>query len=176
MDDRFSLSIDPSALNETFRQLRSRLQGFWDEGQYTRVRLQLKGQPGAVELPIAAFVAGELGALALFGPLRALITHVSLGAMLEVQLVHAPSEHVLRAREHLERGERDAAEFALREALERRPKDPAALFTLGLLLTETDRLDEGAELLEGAAREEKHPDGLRAAAALRRLRAEGWLT
>lgn len=175
MDERFTLSIDPASINESLRQLRRRISGYWDDGVYTKVRLKLKGQAAAVEIPIAAFVAGELGALALFGPLRAVLTHVSLGSMLEVELIYAPSERVVAARGHIERGELDAAEFALREALDRRPTDAAALFALGELLRDTDRLEEGVQCLERAAASPKHPDGERAAKALARLRAEGWI-
>lgn len=175
MDERFTLSIDPSSISETLRQLQSRFNGIVDEGIYTRVRLKLKGQAGAVEIPIAAFVAGELGALVLFGPLRAILTHVSLGSMMEVELVYAPSDQVVEGRKHLEKGELDAAEFALRGALERRPNDPAALFSLGELLRDTERLDEGVRCMERAANSRKHPDGERAATELARLRAEGWI-
>ncbi|MCB9794900.1 MAG: tetratricopeptide repeat protein [Alphaproteobacteria bacterium] len=161
-------------LSEAIQTLAERLQGVAEQGTHTKVRLSYKGSRIGKDLPIGAVVAGELASLWLLGPLRALLTTLSVGSVLDVELVYEDAPLVTEAAGHIEAEQLDAAEIALRRALRRWPADPAAHYHLGRVLERTGRLDEAEEAYRVAAKAAHHPIHGKAAVALRGLGKKTW--
>lgn len=170
MSDRFRIEIDPEAIEESARQLKDRLLRAVDQGRYTKVRLKYKGRPIAPDIPLAALVAVEGASLLVTGPLQILLVNLGVKAFVDVELVHEATERVREGVELFTAGEADAAEAKYREALSMSPDDVSALYNLGVLLRVTGRRDEAILSFERAARSAEHPDGVRAAEALEKMR------
>ncbi|MCB9744884.1 MAG: tetratricopeptide repeat protein [Alphaproteobacteria bacterium] len=172
-EQRFSIPFTGD-LSDAIQQLAERLQGLAEQGVYTKVRLSYKGAPLGKDLPIGAVVAGELASVLLMGPLRALLTTLSVGSVFDVELIYESAPLVTEAEGHIDAEQLDAAEIALRRALRRWPGDPAAHYQLGRVLEKTGRLEEAEEAYRIAAKAAFHPIQGKAAAALRALSKKTW--
>jgi tetratricopeptide (TPR) repeat protein len=168
----FKFEIDPDGIEETLRKLRDRLQESFVTGRYTKVRLSYRGRVMGPDIPLAVFLAGEGVAFWLLSPLAALLVNLGAKAILDVEFVHEADELVQEGLALYLEGEIEGAERKYREALDRRPDDPAALYNLGTLLRVTGRADEALAVLRKAAMgAEGHPDVKRAAEAVEKLTA-----
>lgn len=166
----FRLEIDPHRIDDAMRTLRERIRHSFTAGRYTKVRLSFKGKPVGPDIPLAVFLAGEGVAFWLMTPLAALLVNVGAKAMLDVEFIHEADELVQEGLALYLDGELEEAERRYREALERRPDDPAALYNLGTLLRVTARPDEALRVLRQAAMgPEGHPDVARASEAVERM-------
>ncbi len=172
-NDGFRWEIDPEAIDESIKQLRDRLKKLFDQGRYTKVRLSYKGKPLLPDLPLAALVAAEGLSLALAGPLRFLLVNLGVKSFIEVEFIHEATERVAEGQDLFAAGEVDAAEAKYREALGMKPEDTAALYHLGVLLRVTGRRDEAMDVLGRAAKAAEHPEGIKAAEALERMKRGG---
>jgi tetratricopeptide (TPR) repeat protein len=166
----FKFEIDPDSIEETISKLRDRLRESFVAGRYTKVRLSYRGKVIGPEIPLAVFLAGEGVAFWLLTPLAALLVNLGAKAILDVEFVHEADELVQEGLALYLEGEIEAAERKYREALDRRPDDPSALYNLGTLLRVTGRADEALLVLRKAAMgPEGHPDVKRAAEAVEKL-------
>lgn len=166
----FKFEIDPDRIEETLSKLRDRLRESFVSGRYTKVRLSYRGKAIGPDIPLAVFLAGEGVAFWLLSPLAALLVNLGAKAILDVEFVHEADELVQEGLALYLEGEIDAAERKYREALDRRPDDPAALYNLGTLLRVSGRADEALAVLRKAAMgPEGHPDVKRAAEAVEKL-------
>ena len=166
----FEFEIDPDRIEETLSRLRDRLRDSFTNGRYTKVRLSYRGRTLGPDIPLAVFLAGEGVAFWLISPLAALLVNLGAKAILDVEFVHEADELVQEGLALYLDGETEAAERKYREALDRRPDDPAALYNLGTLLRVTGRQDEALSTLRKAAMgPEGHPDVRRAAEAVEKL-------
>ena len=166
----FEFEIDPDRIEETLSRLRDRLRESFVAGRYTKVRLSYRGKAIGPDIPLAVFLAGEGVAFRLLSPLAARLVNLGAKALLDVEFVHEADELVQEGLALYLEGEIDAAERKYREALDRRPDDPAALYNLGTLLRVTNRPDEALSVLRRAAMgPEGHPDVKRAAEAVEKL-------
>jgi tetratricopeptide (TPR) repeat protein len=173
----FKLEIDPERIEETLERLRDRVVELGKQagssfaaGRYTKVRLSYRGKQVGPEIPLAVFLAGEGVAFWILTPLAALLVNLGARALLDVELIHEADELVQQGLALYLDGEVDAAEAKYREALNRRPDDPTALYNLGTLLRVAGRRDEALVTLRRAAMgPEGHPDVVRAAEALSRM-------
>ena len=77
-DQRFRLDLDPEAIDETLRELGSRMRKQFDRHRHSKVRLTYKGKPLIADIPIAVFISSEAASFWWMGPLRVLL--VNLGA------------------------------------------------------------------------------------------------
>lgn len=165
-----SFEFDRTQWQESLRQLRTRVQETLVAGRYTKVRLSFRGKPIGPDIPLAVFLAGEGLAFFTMPIFAALLVNVGARAILEVEFLHEAEELVHQGRQLYLDGEIEAAERKYREALDRRPDDPAALFALGTLLRVSGRREEALVALRKAAMgPEGHPDVRRAAEALHKL-------
>lgn len=169
MDD-FKWEIDPDKLDESLERLRAQAKRLFDQGRYTKVRFKYKGKPLLPDLPLAAVAAAEGLSLAFAGPLRLVVVNLGMKAFLEVEFVHEATERVREGQALFADGEVDAAEAKYREALAMKPDDTSALYALGVLLRVTGRREEALATLEKAAKDAEHPDGVKAAEALEKMR------
>lgn len=179
----FRVQIDPEDVQATLRAIRERIRELQLEkrisdtltsSRYTRVRLSYRGRQVAPDIPLTVFLASEGLAFWLMSPLAALLVNLGATAFLDVELVHEADELVREGLGLYLDGEIEAAEARYREALERRPDDPAALYNLGTLLRVSGRRAEALEVLRRAAMgPEGHPDVVRAAEALQRMEDAG---
>lgn len=168
----FKLEIDPDRIEETLTRLRDRVRESFASGRYTKVRLSYRGRAIGPDIPLAVFLAGEGVAFWLMSPLAALLVNLGAKAILDVEFVHEADELVQEGLALYLEGELEAAERKYREALDRRPDDPAALYNLGTLLRITGRTAEALTVLRKAAMgPEGHPDVRRAAEAVEKLTA-----
>ncbi|MCB9663117.1 MAG: tetratricopeptide repeat protein [Alphaproteobacteria bacterium] len=173
----FRVELDPERLEEALRRLRDRVEKLRDQAstglsqaQYTRVRVSYKGRQLGPDVPLTLFLAGEGVALALLGPLKAVLGNLAGKVFLDVELLHDADELVAEGREAYGHGELETAEARYREALERRKDDPSALYHLGVLLRVSGRADEALHCFHaGAAGPEGHPDVVRCAEMIGRL-------
>jgi tetratricopeptide (TPR) repeat protein len=166
----FKFEIDPDRIEETLKRLRDRLRESFVAGRYTRVRLSYRGRSLGPEIPLAVFLAGEGVAFWLLSPIAALLVNLGAKAILDVEFLHEADELVQEGLALYLEGEIDAAERKYREALDKRPDDPAALYNLGTLLRVSGRKDEAIVVLRKAAMgPEGHPDVKRAAEAVEKL-------
>lgn len=168
----FQFQIDPERIEETFQRLRERVSESFVAGRYTKVRLSYRGKAIGPDIPLAVFLAGEGVAFWLISPLAALLVNLGAKAILDVEFVHEADELVQEGLQLYLEGESEAAEKKYREALDRRPDDPSALYNLGTLLRVAGRKDEALQVLRKAAMgPEGHPDVKRAAEAVEKLQA-----
>jgi tetratricopeptide (TPR) repeat protein len=166
----FRIEIDPERIEQALKALRERVQQTVTTGRYTKVRLSYKGKPVMPDLPLGVFLATEGLAFWLVNPLAALLVNLGARAILDVEFLHEADELVREGLAAYLDGEITTAEERYREALSRRPDDPAALYNLGTLLRVTGRTDEAVTTLRRAAMgPEGHPDVARASEALERL-------
>lgn len=166
----FKFEIDPERIEETLKRLRDRLRESFVAGRYTKVRLSYRGKAIGPEIPLAVFLAGEGVAFWLLSPIAALLVNLGAKAILDVEFVHEADELVQEGLALYLEGEIDASERKYREALDKRPDDPAALYNLGTLLRVSGRRDEAVVVLRKAAMgPEGHPDVKRAAEAVEKL-------
>jgi tetratricopeptide (TPR) repeat protein len=166
----FKFEIDPDAVEESIRQLRDRLREGFKAGRYTKVRLSYKGKTIGPDIPLAVFLAGEGVALWVTGPLGALLVNLGAKVMLDVAFIHEAEELVRQGLSLYLDGEVDAAEAKYREALSRRPDDPAALYNLAVLLRVQGRKDECRDALRQAVMgPQGHPDVVKASELLDKL-------
>lgn len=176
----FRVEVDPERVDEALRKVRARLEELRDQAssglasaQYTRVRVSYKGRALLPDVPLPWFLAGEGVALALLGPLTAVLGNLAGKALLEVELLHEADDLVAQGREAYGHGELATAEARYRDALQRRRDDPAALYHLGVLLRVSGRHEEAVRCFHAAAAgPEGHPDVVRAAETLSRLQGE----
>src|SRR5205823_13073911 len=73
------------------------------KGQHTRVRIKFRGKQIA-ELPIAVVAAAEVASFWWFGPLRVVLGHVVVKAILDVEFVSNADHHDAERRRHLGAG------------------------------------------------------------------------
>lgn len=166
----FKLEIDPDQIEETLKRLRDRLRDSFSTGRYTKVRLSYRGQAIGPDIPLAVFLAGEGVAFWLLSPIAALLVNLGAKAILDVEFIHEADELVAEGLALYLDGEVDAAERKYRQALDRRPDDPSALYNLGTLLRVSGRKEEALVALRKAAMgPEGHPDVKRAAEAVEKL-------
>lgn len=173
----FKVEIDPQKLDEAVAQIRERVrassawvQSSVAQGRYVKVRLSYRGKPVGPDIPLAVFLAGEGLAFLVVSPLAALLVNLGAKALLEVEFIHDADQLVEEGLTAYLDGEVERAEEKYREALRRRPDDPAALYNLGTLLRVTGRKDEAIATLRHAAMgPEGHPDVVRASEALDKL-------
>ena len=166
----FRFEIDPDQIEDTLKRLRDKLQESFIAGRYTKVRLSYKGKAVGPDVPLAVFLAGEGVAFWLLSPLAALLVNLGAKVILDVDFVHEADELVQEGLALYLEGEIEPAEQKYREALDKRPDDPAALYNLGTLLRVSGRKEESLAMLRKAAMgPEGHPDVKRAAEALERL-------
>jgi tetratricopeptide (TPR) repeat protein len=166
----FNLEIDPDDIEDTLKRLRSRIQNAFTAGRYTKVRLSYNGKPVGPDLPLAVFLATEGVAFWLMSPLAAILVNLGAKAVLSVEFIHQADELVEEGLQLYLDGETEGAEAKYREALARRPEDPAALYNLGTLLRVTGRKEEAIATLRRAAMgPEGHPDVVRAAEVIERM-------
>ncbi len=164
------LEIDPENVNEAVRSLTEQVRRLVDQGRYTRVRLKYKGRPLMKDIPLGVFVASEAVTFWYAGLLRALVVNLGMRTMIEVEFIHDATEKVMEGVELYMAGEIEAAEAKYREALRMKPDDTAALYNLGVLLRVSARRDEALACFGKAAEDVEHPDGPKAAEALRRMK------
>ncbi|MEZ4236304.1 MAG: tetratricopeptide repeat protein [Myxococcota bacterium] len=168
----FRFEIDPDRIEDTLRRLRDQLRETFVAGRYTKVRLSYRGKAIGPDIPLAVFLAGEGVAIWLLSPLAALLVNLGAKVVLDVDFVHEADELVQEGLALYLDGEIEAAEQKYREALDRRPDDPAALYNLGTLLRVSGRREEALVVLRKAAMgPEGNPDVRRAAEAVERLAA-----
>ncbi|MCB9683623.1 MAG: tetratricopeptide repeat protein [Alphaproteobacteria bacterium] len=166
----FQFEIDPERIEQTLQKLRERVNESFVAGRYTKVRLSYRGKAIGPDIPLAVFLAGEGVAFWLISPLAALLVNLGAKAILDVEFVHEADELVQEGLQLYLEGESEAAEKKYREALDRRPDDPSALYNLGTLLRVSGRKDEALQVLRKAAMgPEGHPDVKRAAEAVEKL-------
>jgi tetratricopeptide (TPR) repeat protein len=166
----FSFEFDRTQVEESFRKLRERVQESLVAGRHTKVRLSFRGRTVGPDIPLGVFLAGE--GLAFFAmPLAAaLLVNLGAKAILDVEFVHEADELVQQGLQSYMDGELEEAERKYREALDRRPDDPSALYNLGTLLRVAGRREEAIVALRKAAMgPDGHPDVRRAADALEKL-------
>ena len=166
----FKVEIDPEKVEEGLKRLRERLSHSFSAGRHTKVRISYRGTAVGPDIPLAVFLAGEGVAFWLMSPLGALLANLGAKAVLDVEFIHAADELVQEGLALYLDGEIPAAEAKYREAIERRPDDPSALYNLGTLLRVSGRTEEALRILRKAAMgTEGHPDVIRAAEAVERL-------
>jgi tetratricopeptide (TPR) repeat protein len=167
---RFRVQLDPERIEEALRDLGERIQEQVTASRYTKVRLSYRGKPVLPDIPLAVFLAGEGVAFWLAGPLPALLANLGAKVVLDVEMIHEADELVQQGLQLYLDGEIEQAERKYREALAKRPDDPAALYNLGTLLRVRGRKDEALTHLRRAAMgPEGHPDVTRAAEAVARI-------
>ncbi|MCO4744670.1 MAG: tetratricopeptide repeat protein [Proteobacteria bacterium] len=168
--DGFKIEIDPKKVEEAIQQIRDRVRESFKSGRYTKVRISYKGRQLLPDVPFALFLATEGAAFWLTSPLLAVLFNLGANTVLDVEFLHEADELVQEGLSHYLDGELEEAEKCYRNALERRPDDPAALYNLGTLLRVTGRAEEALTVLRRAAMgPEGHPDVLRATEAVDRL-------
>jgi tetratricopeptide (TPR) repeat protein len=167
--ENLRIDLDPDRIDESLKVLGEKLKRAWDQGRYTRVRFMFKGKAILPDIPLGALVATEVATFWWAGPVRALVANFGIKSFLDVEFLHAADDKVRDGQEHYLAGEIEAAEEDYREALRMRPGDVSALYNLGVLLRVSGRKAEALEVLEQAARESTHPDGIRAREMLTRI-------
>ena len=168
--ENFKVEIDPEHIEETLHNIRAKLRHTVNTSRNTLVRLSYKGKPVGPDIPLAILLATEGVAFWLLTPLSAVLVNLGAKAILDVEFIHTADELIEEGIEAYLDGELDVAETKYREALTRRPDDPAAHYNLGTLLRVSGRIEEALEHLNQAASgPEDHPDVQRAADAIRRL-------
>ena len=173
----FRIEIDPQKVDEAVQTIRERIRSSsaWVQssvahGRYVKVRLSYKGKPIGPDIPLAMFLAGEGLAFLVISPLVAVVVNLGAKALLEVEFIHEADQLVEEGLSAYLDGEVERAEQKYRDALKRRPDDPAALYNLGTLLRVTGRKEEAITTLRRAAMgHEGHPDVTRASEALDKL-------
>lgn len=169
----FRIEIDPADVESAVRKLRERITETMQAGRYTKVRLSYKGKQIGPDVPLAVFLAGEGAVFLLMSPLAAVFVNVGAKAFLDVEFIHEADELVQEGLSAYLDGELDVAEARYREAIRRRPDDPAALYNLGTLLRVTGRKEEALEVLRRAAMgPPEHPDTVRASEAVEKMSAK----
>ncbi|TNE84520.1 MAG: tetratricopeptide repeat protein [Deltaproteobacteria bacterium] len=170
----FKVEIDPQKLEETVREIRDRVRESFKTGRYTKVRISYKGRQLLPDVPFALFLATEGAAFWLTSPLLAVLINLGANAVLDVEFLHEADELVQEGLSLYLDGEIEEAERRYRQALDKRPDDPAALYNLGTLLRVTGRTEEAKSVLRRASMgPEGHPDVARAAEALARMESHG---
>ena len=168
--DSFRVEIDPEKIEDTLQSIRDRVRDSFASGRYTKVRLSFRGKAILPDIPLAVFLATEGVAFWLITPLPALLVNLGAKAVLDVEFIHEADELVQEGLALYLDGELEDAETKYREALERRPDDPSALYNLGTLLRVSGRKDEALRILRQAAMgAEGHPDTVRAAEAVQKM-------
>ena len=166
----FRLEINPEKIEETLQELRERVSSSVTAGRYTKVRLSYRGKPIGPDIPLAMFLAGEGVAFWLMSPIGVLLVNLGAKALLDVEFIHASDELVQEGLSLYMDGELEEAESRYRDALQRRPEDPSALYNLGVLLRVSGRKTDARQAFhEAALGPEDHPDVKRAAQALERM-------
>ncbi|MCB9762175.1 MAG: tetratricopeptide repeat protein [Alphaproteobacteria bacterium] len=166
---RFKVEIDPDSIDDSLREMGTRIRGLYDQGRYTKVRVSYRGKQIGPDIPMAVFLAGEVASFWWAGPMRAVLLNLGIRTFIEVELVHEADGVVRQGVDLYMEGEVDAAEERYRMALKMRPSDTAALYNLGVLLRVTGRKDESLDCFRRAATDEEHPDGARARETLGRM-------
>ena len=177
---RFRVEVDPQRLDELSKQLRDQFEQLRTKAEqgllttrHTKVRLRRDGKQILPDLPLAGVLAGQGLTFLLLSPLTALFVNLGAKFLLEVELIHEADDLVEKATKAYLDGELDAAEALCRQALAMKPDDPAALFQLGTVLRVSGRATEAeATLSKAAMGAEGHPDVVRAAEALARMRGK----
>lgn len=166
----FRVQIDPEKVDETLRKIREEVRESFHASRYTKVRLSYKGKSIVPDIPLAVFLATEGMTFWLMTPLPALLMNLGAKAFLDVEFIHDADELVQEGMSHYLDGELDLAEEKYREALVRRPDDPAALYNLGTLLRVKGDAEGARRALRKAAMgPPEHPDVVRAAEAIERM-------
>ena len=172
--DGFRIEIDPDDVEAALTSIRERLRQGMNSTRNTLVRLSFKGKPIGPDIPLAALLATEGVAFWLLSPLAAVLVNLGAKSVLDVEFIHTADELIREGVEAYLDGELEVAEAKYRQALERRPNDPAAHYNLGTLLRVSGRITEALEHLhQAAAGPEEHPDVSRAADAIRRIEKPG---
>lgn len=167
--ERFRVDIDPDAIDESLREMGTKVRGLVDQGRYTKVRVSYKGKQLGPDIPMGVFLAGEVASFWWAGPMRAIVMNLGVKTFIEVELVHEADGRVREGVALFMDGEVEQAEAKYREALRMRPGDTAALYNLGVLLRVTGRKPDAVDALREAGEDEEHPDGAKAREALGRM-------
>ena len=114
-------TLDPEKLDESVREVASKLRQTVDTTRYSKVRLSYKGKPLMADIPLGLFVAGEAASLWWAGPLRVILVNLGIGSLIDVELRHDADEVLRKGQELFLEGEVDEAEEAYRKA--REPKE-----------------------------------------------------
>ena len=166
----FRVEFDPERVEETLRTISERIRESLSAGRFTKVRLSYRGKALGPDIPLAIFVAAEGVAFWFLSPLAALLANLGAKAILDVEFIHEADELVQQGLAAYLDGELRTAETKYREALDKRPDDPSALYNLGTLLRVSERKEEALKALRQAAMgPEGHPDVRRAAEAVSRM-------
>ncbi len=166
-------TLDPEKLDESVREVASKLRQTVDTTRYSKVRLSYKGKPLMADIPLGLFVAGEAASLWWAGPLRVIMVNLGIGSLIDVELRHDADDILRTGQELFLEGEVDEAEEAYRKALKMRPGDTATCYNLAVLLRVTGRRREAIEYFEFAAQDEVHSDGEKARKTLDKLNKGG---
>jgi tetratricopeptide (TPR) repeat protein len=167
--DGFEFRIDPDRLDESIKELAQQVQKLVGSAKHSRIRLTYRGRRIAPDIPVGAFVAGEVLSLLIAGPLRLVLMNFGLGTMLDVEVIHQADDKVSEGINLFLDGDIIEAETAYREAIRMRPDDTAAHYNLGVLLRVVGRRDEAITELEIAAADVEHGDAEKARAALEKM-------
>jgi tetratricopeptide (TPR) repeat protein len=170
---KLAFTLDPEKLDESVREMASKLKQTVDTTRYSKVRLSYKGKPLMADIPLGLFVAGEAASLWWAGPLRLILVNLGIGSLIDVELRHDADEVLRKGQELFLEGEVDQAEEAYRKALKMRPGDSSACYNLAVLLRVTGRRREAVEYFELAAQDEDHPDGTKARKTLDKMNRGG---
>ena len=168
--ENFRIEVDPERIDESVRNLTTKVRELVDQGRFTKVRIKYRGKPLMKDIPLGVFVATEAITFWYAGLLRALVVNLGVRTVIEVELVHDADERVAQGIELYMDGEVEAAEAAYRDALRMKPGDPAALYHRGVLLRVTGRRKEAIEALEEAAAAVDHPDAPKAREVLEKIK------
>ena len=172
--ESFRVEIDPDRIEDTLSAIRDRIRSGMNHTRNTLVRLSFNGKPIGPDIPLAALLATEGVAFWLLSPIAALLVNLGAKSVLDVEFIHTADELIEEGVDAYLDGELALAEAKYREALTRRPNDPAAHYNLGTLLRVSGRIPEAMEHLNAAASgPEDHPDVSRAADAIRRINTPG---
>lgn len=170
---RLAFTLDPTRLDESIRDVATRIKQTVEQGRYSRVRLSYKGKPLMADIPLGLFLAGQGASLWWAGPLRIILVNLGIGSLIDVELVHDAEEVLRKGQELFLEGEVDEAEDAYRKALKMRPGDTSALYNLAVLLRVTGRRREAVACFERAALDAEHPDGVKAQRTLDKMNRGG---
>ena len=131
--DHFNVEMDPDNLEQTIKDLQSRIRQLANDGKYTKVRITYKGNQLVPDVPIGIFLAAEMAGFMMIGPLRAVLLTLGANVFVNVELIHESFERVKEGLSFYQNGDVELAERCYREALTMRPNDVAAHFHLGVL-------------------------------------------
>ena len=145
-----ALEVDPRRIEESLQKFKSELVNWANKGRYTKVRFKFRGKQLLPDLPLAAVAAAEGLTFYWGGILRALIINLAGRSVLDVELVNASEQKILRAREAVLSGEVDKGAAELREALAMDRDNPTVHLNLAVIAKLKGDVAEARRALERA--------------------------